>query len=240
MKKAFRIPVLIALLALLGCGGRDVGGGDAGGGDAGVPAAPAAAASRVAFPVEIEPRWAELYRVSYHGAFAEVVVRAPWQQEGEGLRYRLRPRGTAAPPAEEGVRDFEVPLRSVATTSTTELPPLVALGVEGAWVGHSELDFVSAPVLRRRIESGEAREIGAPTELETLLALHPDALFADFLSRPELDRLALAEQAGTRVLIVPSFLEQAPLGRAEWLLLISMFFGREREALDIYTGIEQR
>lgn len=232
MKKAFRISALVAGLALLGCGGGDTGVSPV------QVAAPAAAP--VAFPVEIEPRWAELFRVSYHGAFAEVAVRAPWQKEGEGLRYRLRPRGTAALPAEEGVRDFEVPLRSVATTSTTELPPLVALGVEDTWVGHSELDFVSAPVLRRRIESGEAREIGAPTDLETLLALHPDALFADFLSRPELDRLEVAEKAGAGVLIVPSFLEKAPLGRAEWVLLISMFFGREREAIDIFAGIERR
>lgn len=222
------LAVLISASVLFGCGG-----------DGGVPAAPAAATAD-AFPVKIAPRWAELYRVSYRGSYAEVVVRAPWQKEGEGLRYRLRPRGTAAPPAAAGVRDFEIPLRSVATTSTTELPPLVALGVADRWVGHSELDFVSAPVLRRRIESGAAREIGAPTDLETLLALHPDALFADFLSQPELERLALAERAGTGVLMVPGFLEKAPLGRAEWVLLISLFFGREKEAIAHFAGIEGR
>jgi iron complex transport system substrate-binding protein len=192
------------------------------------------------FPVKIEPRWAELYKVAYRGGFAEVSLRAPWQSEGEAMRYRLRPRGTPAPPAEDGLREVEVPLRSVATTSTTELPALVALGVESTWVGHSENDFVSSPVLRERIEAGAVKEIGSPTQLETLLALHPDALFADFLSKPELDRLALAEKAGTPILMVPSFLETAPLGRAEWVLPISLFFGREREAVAYFDAIEKR
>lgn len=205
------------------------------------PSAPASsvAAEVEAFPVKIAPRWAALFRVAYRGAFAEVTVRAPWQPEGEGLRYRLRPRGVPAPPAEPGLRDFEVPLRSVATTSTTELPALVRLGVAQTWVGHSEMDFVSSPALRTRITAGEVREIGSPTDLETLLALHPDALFADFLTRPELDRLALAEKAGTGILIVPGFLETSPLGRAEWLLLFSLFFGKEREAIAAFAEIEK-
>ena len=231
--QSLRAAALIAGLVLLGCGGGDGGGTPA-------TSAPVAAPPADAFPVKIAPRWAELYRVAYRPGFAEVVVRAPWQSEGDGLRYRLRPRGSAAPPAEAGVRDFEVPLRSVATTSTTELAPLVALGMAETWVGHSELDFVSSPLLRQRIAAGKVREIGAPTDLETLLALHPDALFADFLSRPELDRLALAEQAGTGVFLVPSFLEKAPLGRAEWVLLLSIFFGREQEAIAHLEDVARR
>lgn len=228
--KTFRVAALFAGLVLFGCGG----------GDKVAPADPLPAApSADAFPVRIAPRWAELYRVEYRPGFAEITVRAPWQPEGDGLRYRLRPRGAAAPPAEKGVRDFEVPLRSVVTTSTTELPALVALGVADTWVGHSELDFVSSPVLRRRIEDGAVRETGAPADLETLIALHPDALFADFLSAPELERLALVERAGTGVFLVPSFLEKAPLGRAEWVVLLSLFFGREREAIAYFDEVER-
>lgn len=197
-------------------------------------------ASADAFPIKIAPRWAKLFTVTYQGEFAEVSVRAPWQSEGSGLRYRLRQRGTPAPPAAEGVREVEVPLRTVATTSTTELPALLALGVEERWIGHSDPDFVSSPRLRALIEAGRVRRIGAPADLETLLVLAPDALFADFLTASELERLALVEKAGTAVLVVPSFLEQAPLGRAEWVLLLSMFLGREREAMTFFAGIEER
>lgn len=200
-----------------------------------------ASASAEAFPVKIEPRWAELFKVSYRPGLAEIEIRAPWQNLGGAeLRYRLRRRGSPAPPAEKGVRDFEVPLLSVATTSTTELPALVALGAQQSWVGHSELDFVSAPSLRARIAAGKVREIGSPADLETLLTLRPEALFADFLSRPELDRLAVVEQAGCQVLVVPSFLEKSPLGRAEWVLLLAMFLGKEREATAFFGGVEQR
>ena len=192
------------------------------------------------FPVQVAPRYAELFAVSYQGPYVIVEIWAPWQLEGQGLRYRLRRRGTAAPAAEEGVREVEVPLRRVATTSTTELPAFTLLGVAETWVGHSELDFVSSSRLRARIDAGLVREIGAPADRENLLILRADALFADFLTRPELDRLALVDQAGTTLLVVPGFLEKAPLGRAEWILLFSLFFGREREALAHFAEVERR
>lgn len=193
------------------------------------------------FPHKVAPRHARRFAVEYHRHYAILSVTPPWSSPGaepaSTLRYVLRRCGTPDPGL-PGLASIEIPLRRVATTSTTELPHLVALEMEAAWVGHSEMDFVNAPTLRERVARGEVREIGAPPDIETTIALKPDVLFADFLARTELERLAVAEKAGIPVVMVPSFREASPLGRAEWLLFFGLFLDRPEQAEAKFGAIE--
>jgi iron complex transport system substrate-binding protein len=182
---------------------------------------------------------ARLFTVEQGPYFKIVRIKEPWRLDGPGLTYLLVERGRKRPEGFAGARVVEVPLRRLATTSTTELSLLVSLGQEHTWVGHTELDFVSSPSLRRRIDRGEVTElgVGAALNLEKLLALAPEAVFADFLSKSELDRLARVEAAGIPVILVPSFLEATPLGRAEWLKFMALFFDQEPSAAELFRTL---
>lgn len=194
------------------------------------------------FPDKVQPRHARQFRVEYHRHYKLVTLTEPWQDAAHGLRYLLVQCGTPRP---EGVGDatvIEIPARTVITTSTTELPHIVRLGLVDRLVGHDEFDYVSSPEVRRRIDAGAMIEIGETPAINVELVLEaaPDLLLADSFGDPQVDLLGRLGDLGVPVALAPSFLETTALGRAEWLVYTALFFNRERRALTAFGDVEKR
>ena len=92
--------------------------------------------------------------------------------------------------------------------------------------------WTTNPAVRTRIESGDVAEIGggAAVNVELTLDLDPALVmtygtgFADYDTHPVL------LEAGIPVALNGDFVEQSPLGRAEWMKFIALFFNREADA----------
>ena len=194
------------------------------------------------FPDKILPRHARQFRVDYHGHYKLVTVTEPWKDAESGLRYLLVQCGTPTPAGFDDVPTIEIPARTVITTSTTELPHIVRLGLVDRLVGHDEFDYVSSPEVRRRIDAGEMIEIGeAPAiNVELIVEAAPGLLLADSFGDPEFDLLGRLRDLGVPVVLAPSFLETTALGRAEWIAYTALFFNRERQAKAALAEIEER
>ena len=168
-----------------------------------------------------------------------LTVWPPWSDPtGPGLRYDLVPQGVD-PPA-DAERVIQLPVRRLVTTSTTEVAHLDVLDATDVLVGHSEFDYVSSPAVRARMERGDVAEVGGGSGLdpELLLEVSPDAVLADFLAQSELDRLAQVEAGGVPIVLMPTFLEASPLGRAEWLVVTGALLGRLDEAIAAFEEVE--
>ncbi|MEE8526124.1 MAG: ABC transporter substrate-binding protein [Thermoanaerobaculia bacterium] len=150
--------------------------------------------------------------------------------------------GTPRPPGWEGVEILEIPARTLVTTSTTELPHVIGLGLVDRLVGHDELDWVTSPEIRRRIDAGGLLEVGGGPGLnvELVLEAEPDLLLSDSLGDPEVDLLGKLREAQVPVALAPSFLETSPLGRAEWIKHTALFFNREQRAEEIFSEVAER
>jgi iron complex transport system substrate-binding protein len=108
---------------------------------------------------------------------------------------------------------------------------LVAVG------GHSSYD----DAIRARVRAGAINQVGygwhqAPT-LDALLASRPDvfiARMADLTHTQHMDRVR-----ALGVLVVPTFIDAEPTytGRIDWIRLVGMLTGREREADALVTEI---
>ncbi len=194
------------------------------------------------FPEKVSPRHAEQFRVEYHRHYKLVTITEPWQGAEHGLRYLLVQCGTPRPEGHGDAVTIEIPARTVITTSTTELPHMVGLGLVDRLLGHDEFDYVSSPEVRRRIEAGAMLEIGeAPAiNVELVLEAAPDLLLADSFGDPEVDLLGKLRELGVPVALVPSFLETSALGRAEWISYTALFFNRERQAERAFSEVERR
>ncbi len=193
------------------------------------------------FPVKVSPRHARQFQVEYHRHYKLVTITEPWQDAEYGLRYLLVQCGTPRPEGYDDATTIEIPARTVITTSTTELPHIVRLGLVDRLLGHDEFDYVSSPEVRRRIDAGGMIEIGeAPAiNVELVLEAAPDLLLADSFGDPQVDLLGKLRDLGVPVALVPSFLETTALGRAEWLAYTALFFNRERRALAAFAEVEE-
>ena len=74
-------------------------------------------------------------------------------------------------------------------------------------------------------------------DTELVLAANPDVIFISPSKRGGYD--AIKE---TGITLVPhlGYKELDPLGQAEWIKFIGMFIGKEKEANELFAGIEQR
>jgi len=130
-----------------------------------------------------------------------------------------------------------VPLTRVAVVSTTHLPFFTALHVPEAIVGVAHSDAIRDHSMRGRVRSGAISEITRAEGLdrERLIALAPQALFDyPFGRRPGQASVVPSTIA------VTEYLEQHPLGRAEWVRFFGLLLGREEEADSLFAAIAHR
>lgn len=158
---------------------------------------------------------------------------------GNPASYLLVPRGAEEPdggwalwaadrtPTTPTV--VETPIRSIFTSSTTQLPALEILGLLDRLTGVAQAEFVSSEAVRAMLDADQL-VVFAPTyavDAELVLAAQPDLLMTSGFWDDTYD---IIQSAGTAIVHNADWVESSPLGRAEWVKFISLFFNREAEA----------
>jgi iron complex transport system substrate-binding protein len=93
--------------------------------------------------------------------------------------------------------------------------------------------------IRQRVSDGRIVKIGMEGEFDTelVLAAHPDVILISPSKRGGYDAV---KQTGITLFPHLGYQELHPLGQAEWIKLVGMLIGKEREANEIFAGIEHR
>ena len=93
---------------------------------------------------------------------------------------------------------------------------------------------------RALIDSGKVKELGKEYAMNTevLLELNPDVVIGFAMTKTN-KSYNLIEQNGIPVLINGDWIEETPLGRAEWIKFFGVLFNKEKEADSIFRQIEK-
>ncbi|MBP0016390.1 MAG: ABC transporter substrate-binding protein [Cyanobacteria bacterium SBLK] len=191
------------------------------------------------FRERIQPEYATGFSVEYHKNYKLVTVRNPWRDTNATFQYLLVLCGTPQPQGYEEMQAIAIPIQTVVTLSTTNLPHLDRLGVVDRLIGVNRFSLVNTTRVREKIQAGELIETGSgrTLNLERLLERSPDLILTYGTGNPEFDRHEQLNAIGLPVAIVAEYMESSPLGRAEWLKFTSLFFNREAEANEIFSEI---
>jgi len=135
---------------------------------------------------------------------------------------------------------LQTPVKSIVVSSTTHIAMLELLGVEDRLVGFPNTDYVSSEKTRKRIDQGWVTDLGHEEHIntESLLALKPDVMVG-FSIQGNKHLFSIIRNTGIPVLINNDWLEETPLGRAEWIRFFGVLFDKEKEADSIFRQIEQ-
>ena len=190
------------------------------------------------FPQKLSVAYASGFEVEYHSNYKIITVTNPWQGAQESFRYVLLQCGTPAPQDVEGVV-IEVPVNNIIAMSTTYLPTLDDLGLVDKLIGLDSYMWTTNPAVRARIGSGEIAEIGggAAVNVELTLDLDPALVMTYGTGFSDFDTHPVLLEAGIPVALNGDFVEQNPLGRAEWMKFIAMFFNREADAAAKFDAV---
>ncbi len=170
--------------------------------------------------------------------YSIVKVINPWPNANKDFTYILKEKNAIIPDSLQKHTSIQVPLQSIVVTSTTIIPYLEMLGVENRLVGFPHTDYISSEKTRKLIDNGSIKNVGQNEKLnmEQLIEMNPELIvtFGIDNNNPMIDNL---EKSGIKVLIQGDWMEQSPLGKAEWIKLYGALFGKEKKAKSIFDGI---
>ncbi len=173
-----------------------------------------------------------------YDTYSVVTVSNPWPNANKDFKYILKEKDAKVPDSLQAYTSIQVPLTSVVVTSTTNIPFLEMLEVESKLVGFPHTDYISSEKTRALIDKGSVKNVGQNEKLniEQLIELSPDLIvtFGVDNNNPMLDNL---KKSGLNVLIQGDWMEQSPLGKAEWIKLYGALFGKEEQAKELFDKI---
>ena len=170
-----------------------------------------------------------------YGYLMEVIC--PWDTTLSLGKFALVKDTTKT--VDEGLTQLRVPVQSVISFSATQWAVFLRLGEIDRVKGILEGRFVTDSTMRSLLAQQKVYDIGteAAADVERMIQLQPDAL----LYSPYFD----GNQGGLNVtgaVLFPfaDYMENTPLGRAEWIRVIGMLTGCEDKADAWFDDIERR
>ena len=139
----------------------------------------------------------------------------------------------------DGYTAVRVPISSTICMTALQLSNFTILDAHDVVKGLTGTKNLFNQDILARVSDGRIVKIGTEGDFdsEMVLAANPDVIFISPFKRGGYD--AIIE---TGITLVPhlGYQELNPLGQAEWMKFVGMFIGKEKEACEIFAGIEQR
>lgn len=186
-------------------------------------------------------KYAKGFEVDDFGTFKLLQVFDPWQSsEGVSFSYILASDRDLVPDSLMHLTFIRTPVSRVITLSTTHVAMIDQLGMDGSICGVSGTGFIYNPVLRKRIEKGDIKEVGYDQGLnyETIVGLKPDVLFMYGVDGSVLATSQKLAELKVPVVFCGDYLESHPLGKAEWIRFLSLFYQLEGRADSFFLKVD--
>ena len=157
-----------------------------------------------------------------------VNVSCPWNDKSLGEFY-LYPDTLQLPDELESKSVIRTPVKNVIAYSSTQWSVFLELGEISRVKGILESNYTDNPEIKRLLAEKKIEDVGIETSLKTEIAinLHPDViLYTPYSTVPKTE---IGDLTGAVMFPFADYLENHPLGRAEWLKLIGYLTCREKD-----------
>lgn len=190
------------------------------------------------FPDKVEPQFSKGWTVEYHNNYKVVDVTTPWPgaTAKDAFEYVLVECGTPKPDGYDGAEVIQIPAGKVIALGTTYIPQLKELGLLDNLIGVDSFAYINTPEVVDMIAANKLIEVGSgpKVNVEAILNAEPGLVLTFGSGSPDYDTHPTLIQAGVPVVVASDYVEQSPLGQAEWIKFTSMFYNKEAEANTIF------
>ena len=164
--------------------------------------------------------------VTHYKSGYYVNVSNPWNEKSLGEFY-LYPDTLELPDELENKSVIRTPVKSVIAYSSTQWSVFLELDEISRVKGILESNYTDNPEIKRLLAEKKIEDVGIETSLKTeiVINLHPDViLYTPYSTVPKTE---IGELTGAVMFPFADYLENHPLGRAEWLKVIGFLTCRE-------------
>ncbi len=166
-------------------------------------------------------------------------VTDPWQGADSVVSGLFVRRGGEPVPDGFGGQVLEGDASRIVAMSSTHVAMLGAIGADSLVVGVSGLGYISNANIRARED--EVGDVGydGNVNYEMLVSLDPDIVLLYGVDGASPMESKLTE-LGIPYMYVGDYLEESPLGKAEWMVAVAEITGRREQGMETFAGIPAR
>ena len=168
-----------------------------------------------------------------------ITVTNPWQGADSITTQLFIARGGESAPEGFTGQVLEGDASRIVAMSSTHIAMLDAIGEAGRVVGVSGIDYISNPVISANRDSIGDVGYEGNINYELLISLDPDLVLLYGVNGASSMEGKLNE-LGIPFMYVGDYLEESPLGKAEWMVALSEVVGKRTEGEQVFVGIPVR
>lgn len=183
--------------------------------------------------------YAKGFEIFRGNGYWEIEVSQPWTGATQSFRYLILEEKSEKPEGEfDGI--VQLPVNEIILTSTTQIPHLDLLNATEKLIGFPNTDLISSVKTRALIDENKVKDLGSgpSSNPEMIIDTAPDWIMISTLG-DDIRYLDLLKTAGVPALINGEYVEQHPLGRAEWIKFTGILLGKYEEAKEVFEEVEQ-
>ena len=189
----------------------------------------------------LTPKYAKGFSISTYSAGFLVDVFNPWQGATD-VNYRyafVYPDSSFKP--QSATEIIPLPVSRIVCLSTTHIAYIDLLDETSKIIGISGAEYVSNGLVRERFTKSLVKDVGFEQTInfELLLSLKPDVVFGYGVGAEAAGYLHKLKDLKIPVVFIGDYLEDSPLGKAEWLKVFGMILGKYDEADDLFNKMQQ-
>lgn len=219
LRRLFTALMLICVAALASCGGSHTSSSTSGGD-------------------EIRMRYSDLLRISEFPGYTEVKVLNPRDTMETLHSYVLVHKDSVVPSDLPKGTLIRIPVDNALVYSTVHAGILSEMNAGDAIGGVCGSEYIKEPRLKERIESGSIIDCGYSQnpDIEKIIKLRPEIIMLSPYENN--DQYAKVGTLGIPIMECADYMEETPLGRAEWMRLYGLLFGKKDISEKMFADTE--
>lgn len=184
---------------------------------------------------------AQTFDIQYFDGYKKLTIFSRFKGDSIGESFYLISKNKAIPSSLKAEKIIKTPIEKIIVTSTTHIPMMELIDAENSLVGFPHLQHISSPKTRKLIDNEQIKELGSAEQInvETIINLNPDIIVSfniDALSTS----LNPVKKMGIPVITNSDWLENNPLGRAEWIKFFGVLLEKDSLANAKFEIIKSR
>lgn len=185
-------------------------------------------------------KYAKGFEIINNNGIKKLIIKAAYQNSKETFEYFIVNKNSKIDLKNLKGTKIETPINKIVVTSTTHIPMVELLNEEHTIVGFPFSRYVSSEKTRALIDNGSITEIGNQNDLNTeiVLELSPELVVGYAVSSTS-ETYNTIEKSGIPVIYNGDWLEETPLGKAEWIKFFGLLYNKEKDADSIFKSIEK-
>lgn len=189
-----------------------------------------------------------LYEPEHAGGFAiyeageqsrAIRITDPWQGADGVEQWVFISKDGEEPPADFSGTVLPGPARRIVCMSSSYVAFLAHLDVSDRIVGVSGAGFITDPLISERWAAGDVADVGYETNLnfELIASLRPDLMLIYGVTDDGGQATGKYREMGVPYVFIGDYLEESPLGKAEWIVPIAEMCGLYAKGVQDFEAI---